>query len=126
MTLSLLLDEQISREIAIQVGLKRPDIPIASMYTWRNGRYTATRDDLILEAAATEGLTLVTYDQKSIMPVLVLRGQLGLMHAGVIFIDELTVGSSDFGGLVRSLIAQWDISNALSWTNAILYLNPSR
>jgi hypothetical protein len=120
--LSLLLDENVSPEIATQIQGKRPDIPIVSIHSWQKGRFLAQPDEQILTAARAEGITLVTYDQKTIMPVLSQWGQIGMNHAGVIFIDHRTIASSDFGGLVRSLTTLWDDSHETAWTNAITYL----
>ena len=106
--LSLLLDENISPEVAKKaVMAKRPDIPITSVYFWHEGRFMAALDTDILSVAAQEGITLVTYDQKNIIPVLVQWGQVGTNHAGVIFVDERSIASNNFGELVRSLIALW-------------------
>lgn len=123
--LSLLLDENISHEIATQIRKKRPDLPITSVHFWRERRFIAQPDELILTAAALDGLTLVTYDQKTILPVLVQWGQGGTDHAGVIFIDGLTIAPHDFGTLIRSLIALWDSSHEASWTNVVTYLRPA-
>ena len=68
--LSFLLDEQISPEIAKQIGKKRTDIPIFMIQTWHNGNYLGISDEIILNAAAAEKLTLITYDQKTIPPIL--------------------------------------------------------
>ena len=110
--LSLLLDQHLSREIAEQVRAKRPEIPILSLYEWREGSFVGIADLLILHAAADDGLTLVTYDRKTIPPVLVDWGTSGISHGGVVFVDNLTIASNDFGRLVRALIYYWDTEHA--------------
>lgn len=120
--LSLLLDENLSPEIARQMGLKRPDILVQSLHHWQAGRFKAQPDESILVAAALEVRTLVTYDQKTILPVLVRWGQTGLDHAGVIFVDNHTIAPNDFGALVRSLIALWDACHEDVWTNRVDFL----
>src|SRR5690349_11823673 len=120
--LSLLLDENLSPEVAKQIIGKRPDVSVLSMHHWHEGRYMAQRDEAILIAAAQEGLTLVTYDQKTIFPVLVQWGQAGTDHAGVVFIDERTIANNNFGTLVRALLDLWDVSQADDWTNRIEFL----
>jgi hypothetical protein len=122
--LSLLLDENISPEVAAQIHQKRPDIRIISIHMWQDGLFMAEPDELILTDAAALGLTLVTYDQKTIMPVLVQWGYVGTDHAGVIFIDDLSIATHDFGSIIRSLIALWDASHQEDWTNIITYLRP--
>ena len=69
--LSFLLDEQISPEIAKQIAKKSPGIRIFSLHTWQNGYYLGFPDEIILQAAAVDNMTLVTYDQKTIPPLLV-------------------------------------------------------
>ncbi len=122
--LSLLLDDNISPEVAAQIHQKRPDIRIISIHMWQDGLFMAEPDELILTDAAALGLTLVTYDQKTIMPVLVQWGYVGTDHAGVIFIDDLSIATHDFGSIIRSLIALWDASHQEDWTNIITYLRP--
>ena len=120
--LAFLLDQQISLEVAEQVHARRPEIPIRSLYAWRDGAFVGTPDPLILRAAAEDGLTLVTYDRKTIPPVLVEWGTAGTLHGGVLFVDNRTIASNDFGRLVRSLIYYWDSEQAADWSNRIGFL----
>lgn len=120
--LSLLLDENISPQVAKQIAQKRPDIPAQSLHHWQEGHFKAQPDESILVAAASERLTLVTYDQKTILPVLVQWGQEGVDHAGVIFVDNHTIAPNDFGALVRSLIAVWEAGHEDNWTNRVDFL----
>ena len=120
--LSLLLDENISPEVAAQIQRKRPDISIISIHTWQSGLVKAQPDELIIANAAAEGLTLVTYDQKTIMPLLVRWDYVGTDHAGIIFIDDLSIATNDFGSIIRSLIALWDAQQQEGWANIITYL----
>ena len=119
---SFLLDENISSEIVLQLKRKRPEISVESVHSWHDGHFSAQPDELILSAAASERLTLVTYDQKTITPVVAHWGRTGRDHSGVIFVDILTIAASDFGGTVRSLIATWNASRDEDWTNAVKYL----
>src|SRR5690242_20664279 len=123
--LSLLLDENLSSEIADQIAAKRVDILLTSLDYWHEGRYKGKSDEAILTEAAGERVTLVTYDQKTILPLLVRWGAAGSDHAGVVFIDDFTIASNNFGGLVRALIALWDASHADDWTNRVDFLRPS-
>ena|SRR5579862_4815382 len=120
--LSLLLDQHISPEIAAQVRAKRPDIPIVSIYEWQDGCYIGIADRVILQAAVGESLTLVTYDRKSIPPILREWGAAEVSHAGVLFVDNLTIASNDFGRLTRALIHYWSEQQAEDWTNRVGYL----
>ena len=122
--LSFLLDEQISPEIAKQIDSKRPEIPIFTIHTWQKGYYLGVSDEIILKAAASEQLTLITYDQKTIPPILSEWGQANISHAGVIFIDYRSISPNNFGGLVRAIIWLWDTQSQGDWQNRIVYLQP--
>ncbi|MFN8634075.1 MAG: DUF5615 family PIN-like protein [Chloroflexota bacterium] len=121
--LSLILDENISPVIAEQVSLRRPDIPIQSIFHWRGGALVMQRDHLILQAAAEDGLTLVTYDVSTIRPLVAEWGIVGTTHAGVIFIDERTIRSNDFGGLVTAIERLWSRQHHQDWTNYTQFLD---
>src|SRR5579864_2756333 len=97
--LSLLLDEHISPIIAEQIAMKDATAGIVSLHRWHKGEYLNTDDEIILEAAYQEKLTLVTFDQSTIRPVLKVWGELGRSHGGVIFIDEKSISHNDYGGL---------------------------
>lgn len=120
--LAFLLDQQISPEVAEQVRAKRPELPIQSIYEWREGAFVGIADALILQAAMEDSLTLVTYDRKTIPPVLAEWGIAGTSHAGVVFVDNFTIASNDFGRLVRGLIYYWDQEQGSDWTNRIGFL----
>lgn len=120
--LRLLTDEQISYVVAEQVRARRPEIVIESLRAWQGGAFEGVDDAVLLEAAARSGWTLVTYDQKTIPPVLVEWGATGRRHGGVIFSDNFTIAQSDIGALVRALIAQWDRTNEWDWSDRVDYL----
>lgn len=75
-----------------------------------------------MQLAATQGLSLVTYDQRTIAPLLKTWGEGGISHGGVIFGDGKTVAPNDCGGLVRGLAALWDAFGQEDWTEWVLYL----
>lgn len=124
--LSFLLDEQISPIIAEQIQQKRPGITIFSLHNWQEGRFLGFDDQIILSAATKARLTLVTYDQNTIPPILVEWGKAETSHGGVIFIDYQSIPPHDFGRLVRSLIWLWDNSQQQDWQNRIIYLKPEK
>lgn len=120
--LSFLLDEQISPEVAQQIKRKRAEIPIYSIHMWQEGRCLGIADEVILMAATEAGLTLVSYDLKTIPPILYKWGEAGTEHGGIIFVDDKSIPPSNFGGLVRSLILLWDTEQEMDWKNRIFYL----
>ena len=126
MPLSLLTDEQMSHRVAEQVVATSPDVAITSICAWRGGAFLGKSDEATLRAAAEEGLTVVTYDRKSIPPILSARGVTGEAHAGVVYVDELAMPHSDIGGQVLALISHWDKTSEWDWVNVIGFLRPVR
>jgi hypothetical protein len=120
--LALVLDGQISPEVARQVSAKRPHITLTSLHLWEAGKLLHTEDAVILETLAGAGLTLVTYDQKTIPPVLWDFAVAERQHGGIVFIDEKTIAQNDIGGLVNALIRLWDTYSEADWTNRVLHL----
>ena len=124
--LTFLLDEQISHVVMEHIREKRPDIGIESVLLWRGGDLRGREDEVVLMAARSERFTLVTYDQKTIVPLIVQWAAEGQDHAGVVLVDEKTIAQGDIGGQVRALLRLWDRDNALDWTNVVTYLLISR
>jgi hypothetical protein len=72
--------------------------------------------------AFAHGLTFVTYDVRTIPSLLNKWQAQGRSHAGVLFIGRKTVSSSDFGGLIRSLIALAEERGEEEWLNRRAFL----
>lgn len=123
MPLSLLLDENISHVVAGQVQKHQPAITIHSVHTWQEGVFRGRHDRELLLAAAAEGLTLVTYDLKTIPPLLVEFSTEGQSHAGVLFVDALTIANDEFGTLTRALLSFWERHQSLEWLNRVHFLD---
>jgi predicted nuclease of predicted toxin-antitoxin system len=123
MALHLLLDENISPVVADQVRKHRPGVVIESVHTWQEGAFRGRHDRELLLAAAAEKLTLVTYDLKTIPPLLVELSAGNRHHAGVIFVDDLTIANDEFGLLTRALISFWERYQALEWSNRVHFLD---
>jgi hypothetical protein len=98
---------------------------VETVHHWRLGELLNKPDELVFQAATADGLTLVTYDLKTIPPILVEWGGLGISHAGVIMIDERTIATDDFGGLIRALALLWQRERHADWTDRMLYLPPA-
>ena len=122
--LSFLLDEHISPTIALQINRKRPEIIIFPLISWQEGQYLGLDDDIVLTAATDAHLTFVTYDQNTIPPLLCAWGDAQKCHCGVIFVDYLSIPPSNFGLLMRSLPALWDLQGSQDWSNRLVYLKP--
>lgn len=120
--LRLLLDEHISPDVAD--GLRRrPKGPsVVSLGEWEDGQFLGGTDELILTSAAEKRFTLVTYDRKTIPPLLKTWAEEGRDHGGVIFVDEKTLAASDIGGLVRALEKLARELTRTEMANAVIFL----
>jgi hypothetical protein len=96
------------------------------MVQWEGGNLLGKEDFVCLLQAAKQGLTLVTYDRRTIPPLLKLWVEEGRSHGGVIFVDEKTISPADIGGLVRALIALAGEAGDMDWTNQVYFLRSGR
>ena len=120
--LRLLLDEHISPDVAR--GLRRTGRKIAvhALAEWDNGSFLGQGDEAILREAAAQGLTLATYDRRTIPPLLKAWAEAGLKHGGVIFVDEKTISPADIGALVRALRELVHEAGDWDWRDRICFL----
>jgi hypothetical protein len=96
-------------------------IEIFCMSEWEEG--TLGQDDSVcLHAAALRGLTVVTYDRRTIPPLLKDWAEQERDHGGVIFVDERTIAPSDIGGLVMALNQLANETENLDWMNRVFFL----
>ncbi|MGB2589903.1 MAG: hypothetical protein WBG02_05495 [Candidatus Acidiferrum sp.] len=118
----LLLDEHISRAVAEGLRRRNRRLTVVCMADWESGEFLGQQDFVCLQHAAAEGMTLVTYDRRTIPPLLKVWAEEGRAHGGVIFVDEKTISPADPGGLVRALselartTARWD------WSDRVCFL----
>ena len=120
--LKLLLDEHISPDVA--AGMRRFDrkIVVRGMVEWEDGSFLGQEDSACLQEAAVQRLTLVTYDRRTIPPLLKNWAEEGRRHAGVIFVDEKTISPADIGGLVQSLGILVKEARNWDWTDRVCFL----
>lgn len=123
--LAYLLDENISYVVAEQLARKNPLISVQSVQRWQNGAFIGQEDGRLLRAATLEGLTLVTYDLKTIPPLLMEMAADGEAHAGVVFVDDASIRGNNFGGLLTALLAHWQRYADQDWTNRVTFLAPA-
>jgi hypothetical protein len=118
--LKLLLDEHVSPAVAD--GLRRRSSIVICMAEWEGGEFLGQQDSVCLQQAAAQGLALVTYDRRTIPPLLKAWAEEERKRGGVIFVDEKTISPADTGSLVRVLsnlsgrCAKWD------WTDRVCFL----
>lgn len=120
--LRYLLDEHISPVVARDLVAKHPEIYAASVHNWRSSTLRGADDEAVLRAAHEDGLTLVTYDHRTVFRLLRDWADKGVVHSGVIFIKRRTVPQNDFGGLIRALAAFWQDNQHHDWTNHVAHL----
>ena len=120
--LKLLRDEHISPVIAHQLRAKHRKLTALALLEWEAGQHLGLPDSELLRLAATQGLTLVTYDQRTITPLLKEWAESSVSHAGVIFVDERTIAPNDFGGLISALSSLWKVHGSQSWKDWVIYL----
>lgn len=124
--LKLFLDEHISPEVAKGVQRRNRSLVILPLVKWERGNFLGKEDSVCLLEAAKQRLTLVTYDRRTIPPLLKLWAEEERSHGGVVFVDEKTISPSDIGGLVRALISLADEAGEIDWTNQVYFLRSGR
>jgi len=120
--LRLLLDEHISPAVAAGLRRRNRMFPVRTLIEWEDGNFLGQDDATCLKAAALQRLTLVTYDRRTIPPLLKTWAEEGRHHAGVVFVDEKAVSPADIGGLVRALTALAKETRNGDWTDRICFL----
>ena len=120
--LQLLLDEHISPDVADGLRRRSGSPRIYGMVEWEGGAFLGKEDATCLLEAAKQGLTLVTYDRRTIPPLLKLWAEEQRQHGGVIFVDEKTISPADIGGLVRGLVELAKETGKWDWTDRVYFL----
>jgi len=84
-------------------ALRRNGIDAAALREWHEGAFLGRRDEDILAAALNEDRVFVTYDLRTIPPMLKRFAVQGALHAGVILVNVGTILPGDVRRLTRSL-----------------------
>jgi hypothetical protein len=124
--LKLLLDEHISPDMADGLRRRNRSLVIHCMAEWESGDFLGQEDSACLLEAAEQRLTLVTYDRRTIPPLLKIWAEEGREHGGVIFVDEKTISPADIGGLVRALTQLFKETGKWDWTGRVYFLRRRR
>ncbi|HZV90045.1 MAG TPA: hypothetical protein VFF95_21010 [Candidatus Binatus sp.] len=118
----LLLDEHISPAVADGLRRRNPSLTVVCMAAWEQGEFLGQQDSLCLQQAAVQGLTLATYDRRTIPPLLKVWAEEERKHGGVIFIDEKTISPADTGSLVRALSELAKTTTRWDWSDRVCFL----
>src|SRR5579864_3543760 len=119
--LKLLLDEHVSPDVADGLRRRHRSLVIHWMAEWEGGGFLGKDDSACLLQAAEQGLTLVTYDRRTIPPLLKIWAEEGRRHGGLIFVDEKTIPPDDVGILVRALSNLWLKARRWDWADRICF-----
>ena len=92
------------------------------MTEWEEGNFLGQEDAACRKEAAAQRLTLVTYDRRTIPPLLMAWAEEGRDHAGVIFVDDKTIAPSNIGGLVSALASLAKEAQNWDWTGRVCFL----
>jgi len=122
LNLRLLLDEHVAPQVADAARRLRANLDVTPMRDWRGGSCLGLEDDILLAVALEDGLTLVTWDLRTVVPLLVRMALAARSHAGVVLVGQRTLAQSDIGGLARALVALWDAHRAEEWRDGVVYL----
>ena len=120
--LKILLDEHISPNVAVGVRRRDRKVIVRGMAEWEEGSFLGQEDAACLQQAAAQGLTLVTYDRRTIPPLLKIWAEEGRRHAGVVFVDEKTISPADIGSLVHALATLVKEAGDWDWTDRVCFL----
>ena len=120
--LRLLLDEHISPAVAAGLRRRKPSMTVCGLVDWEGGGFLGQDDAACLRHAAAHRWTLVTYDRRTIPPLLKSWAEAGQHHGGVIFVDEKTIPPSNIGGQVRALAALANEATSWDWADRVCFL----
>jgi len=118
----LLLDEHISPAVAEGLRRRNRRLVVVCMPDWEKGEFLGQEDSVCLEEADAQGLTLVTYDRRTIPPLLKVWAEEGREHGSVIFVDDKTISPADTGSLVRALSELARTTARWEWSDRVCFL----
>ena len=124
--LHILTDEQIDPDVAAAARKRCRGIQITTLYEWLEGHFVGASDEDLLQEAARQGMTLLTFDLKTFPPLLRIWAERGTDHAGAIFVDNKSFAQNDFGGISTALAELWEVHGPYDWKNRFFFLTPRR
>ena len=122
--LRILTDEQIDPDVA--AAARRRGIQITTLFEWSDGHFVGASDEEVLREAARHAMTLLSFDLKTIPPLLRAWGERGIDHGGVIFVDNKSFAQNDVRGIAKAISELWELQGKDDWTNRCFFLTPRR
>ena len=122
--LHILSDEQIAPDVAVAARKRRHGMQITHLMDWLVGHFVGASDEEVLREAARQEMTLLSFDLRTIAPLLRAWGERGIDHGGVIFVVNKSFAQNDIGGLSKALAELWDLQGRLDWRNRCVFLTP--
>lgn len=117
----LVADANLSRHFVEACLRLDPKIPLVHISDWMNGKHRMSHDAVLLSVLHEHGLTLVSFDRRTMA---MHAGQLtraGAGHAGIILFRR-SVGQTDYGKQSRLVIEFWKQAMDWDWSDRIEYL----
>lgn len=124
--LHLLTDEHIDPDVAVAARKRCRGMQIVTLSDWVDGHFVGASDEEVLREAASQAMTLVTFDLKTIPPLLRAWGERGIDHGGVIFVDNKSFAQNNISGISKALAELWEIQGKHDWKNRCFFLTPRR
>jgi hypothetical protein len=121
--LKFLLDEHISARVAAGLHRRIPSLQVLALAEWEDGGFLGQDDAACLTEAARQQWTFVTYDRRTIPPLLKQWAEAGREHGGIVFVDERTIPPSEIGGLIRALALLAREGAAWDWIDRVCFLH---
>ena len=118
----LLLDSHISPSVVRSLQRRCPRLEAVHLRDWLDGAMLDASDTELLKEASRQGYTFVTYDLRTIVPLLRQWAETGQHHAGVILADDATVPPQQVGPLVNALRLLWRAHGEADWADRIQFL----
>ncbi len=117
----LVADANLSRKFVracLRLDKKCPLVPLAD---WMNGKYRVSEDAVLLAVLREQGLTLVSFDRRTMAAHAGELTRAGAGHAGVILFRR-SVSPIDYGKQSRLLVEFWREAGNEDWADRIAYL----
>lgn len=115
-----LLDSHVARSLAEQ--LRSHGIDAVALPEWKGGDYLSAGDEDLLQAAHIDNRVLVSFDCRTIPPLLKKIAETGQHHGGVILVSSRTFHANDIGRLQRALLSLHEKRGDNDWEDTAIFL----